>query len=152
MLQGKIKVRQGWGKGIIKNVNPEKREMYQFLEVPWWILDTGSHDAFNLECRAVRSQNGYLISRISALDPSTLLFLPIPSHCQRSCYEKKQWPTHLDVPVPYWAIAECIQVAWPSSTHSLWTALLKLRCQSITVYMLYGHSRSQENIFISMWR
>lgn len=39
MLQGKIKVRQGWGKGIIKNVNPEKRctSFWKFLD-GYWIL------------------------------------------------------------------------------------------------------------------
>lgn len=81
------------------------------------------------------------------LIPSTFLFFPIPSHCQWSCYEKKQWPTHLDVSVLYWATADCIQVAWPSPKHGLWTALSKLRCQSITVHMLQGHSRSKEYHF-----
>ena len=76
------------------------------------------------------------------LIPSTLFFLPTLFHCQEICYEKKQWPIHLDSLVPYRAIAECIQVAWPSSAHSLRTALPKLRCQSISVHMLHGHSRS----------
>ena len=83
------------------------------------------------------------------LIPSTLFFLPTLSHCQEICYKKKQWPTHLDSLVPHRAIAERIKVAWPSSAHSLWTALPKLRCQSISVYMLHGHSGSHETF--SYW-